>query len=218
MRSSPRQAQRWPKRRTRGMGVRCSGPHSEHPRGGPPRQGPVAGGLQAFVMRRAPEEDGAQRDSAGGRCRPGPGPPPSAGLHSDPDPGPPSPVSTFALQGSLGVGVPMAGLSALRYPSPTSVLGSSGQRWVRKPPGSERHGCGHGWPALGIQGRAGRARGLGSVPLPLVLATGRGGGAPLRALPAPGSQLRGTTWAPLVGGSRSPALPSPVAQTLGSPA
>lgn len=72
--------------------------------GAPPWRGPVAGGLQAFTVRRGPEEDGAQRDSAGGRCRPGPGPPPSVGLHGDPDPGPPSPINTFALQGRLGVG------------------------------------------------------------------------------------------------------------------
>ena len=153
------------------------------------------------MMRRGPEEDRAQHDSASGCCRPGPGPPPSAGLHSDPDPGPPSPVSTFALQGSLGVGVPMAGPSALRYPSPTSVLGSSGQRWVRKPPGSERHGCGHGRPALASkEGQEGPGVSAQS-PCPSFSLQALGG-LLCRALPAPGSRLRGTTLGPSSGGQQ----------------
>lgn len=125
------------------------------------------------------------------------------GLHGDPDPGPPSPVTTSALQGRLGVGVPKAGPRAPLYPSPMSVLGSSGQGRVRKPPGSEQRGHGRGWPALGIQGRAGRPGVSAQSLMPLVLATDRGE-LLCSALPAPGSRMRGATLSSSSGGSRSP--------------
>lgn len=164
------------------------------------------------MMRRGPEEDGAQRDSASGCCRPGPGPPPSAGLHSDPDPGPPSPVSTFAFQGRLGVGVPMAGPSAQRYPSPTSVLGSSGQRRVRKPPGSENHGCGHGHPRKGRKGPGSRL----SPPAPRSRYRPWGGSS-AELCPPQAADLGEPRWAPLVGGSRSPCASITSGSEFGEP-